>query len=32
MRAERVGTFGGGLLDHLVDRIAQALTVARTPD
>ena len=32
MRAQRVGTFGGGLLDHLVDRIAQALTVARTPD
>src|SRR6516164_10365058 len=32
MRAERVGTFGGGLLDHFDDRIAQALTVARTPD
>jgi hypothetical protein len=32
MRAERVGTFSGGLLDHFVDRIAQALTVARAPD
>jgi hypothetical protein len=32
MRAERMGTFSGGLLDHFVDRIAQALTVARTPD
>jgi hypothetical protein len=32
MRAERMGTFGGRLLDHFVDCIAQALTVARTPD
>ena len=32
MRAERVGTFGGGLLDHFVDSTAQALTVTRTPD
>jgi hypothetical protein len=32
MRAKRVGVLGGGLLDHFVDRIAQALTIARTPD
>ena len=32
MAAQRVGVVGGRLLDHLVDRFAQALAVARPPD
>src|SRR6516164_5445127 len=32
VRTERVGAFGRGFLDHFVDRLAQALAVARPSD